>query len=78
MTVLEQLRILLREYTGDSGLRIERDTVIAAGLGLDSYDLASLLGEAEERFDMTIPDRVVLGMLTVGDMADYIEKHTKS
>jgi len=78
MTVLEQLRTILREYLDDNSLRVERDTLIATGLGLDSYDLASLLGLAEERFDMTIPDRAVLNMLTVGDVADYVEKHTQS
>jgi len=75
MTALEQLAKLLREYTGDGSLRVERGSVIATDLGLDSYDFASLLGDVEERFGVEISDRAVMELLTVGDVADYIETH---
>jgi len=78
MTALEQLAKLLREYTGDGSLRVESGSVIATDLGLDSYDFASLLGEAEERFGVEISDRAVMELLTVGDVADYIESHRKN
>ena len=78
MTTLEQMAKLLREYTGDGSLRVERDSVIATDLGLDSYDMASLLGMAEERFDVEISDRAVMQLLTVGDVADYIETHRQA
>lgn len=78
MTTLEQMAKLLREYTGDSSLRVERDSVIATDLGLDSYDFASLLGDVEERFDVEITDRAVMELLTMGDLADYIETHRQA
>ena len=76
MTVTEQLRAIIRDHTGDDYLDVERDTLLTTGLGLDSYDLASLLGMVEEQFDVEIPNRIVAGMLTVGDVVDYLEKHT--
>jgi len=74
MTVLEQLQKIVREYTGDGSLHVEEGTLLTAGIGLDSYDMASLLGVVEEHFDVVIPDRAVMDMLTAGDMADYIMK----
>lgn len=74
MTMLEQLQALLREFTGERRLTITADTPLRSDLGLDSYDMASLMGLAEERFDVIISDRDVLNMLTAGDIADYIEQ----
>ena len=75
-TILERMTALLREFTGDDSLVLTPDMPLRGeDLGLDSYDLASLLGAAEERFDIVISDRAVMGMLTVGDVMDYLEKH---
>ncbi|MDR2687781.1 MAG: acyl carrier protein [Oscillospiraceae bacterium] len=76
--VLEQLKALLRDFTGDDTIAVERDMLLRGVLGLDSYDLASLLGAAEERFGVEIPDRAVMEMLTVGDVADYLARHSQS
>ena len=76
--ILEQLQALLREFTGDSKMAVTRDMRLRADLGLDSYDLASLLGAAEECFGVEIPDRVLLEMMVVGDAVDYIEKHMQN
>ena len=75
--ILEQMTALLREFTGDASLHIERDMPLRGSLGLDSYDLASLLGMAEERFDVEIFDRAALEMFTVGDVVDYLANHTQ-
>jgi len=76
-TMLEQMTALLRDFTGDDALAIEPDMPLRGSLGLDSYDLASLLGAAEERFGVEIPDRAVMEMFTVGDVVDYLTKHTQ-
>ena len=72
--VFEQLQALLRDFMGDEVFAIERDMLLRGALGLDSYDLASLLGAAEEHFGVEIPDRAVMAMLTVGDVVDFFEK----
>jgi len=75
-TILDRMTALLREFTGDNALTIEPSMPLRGSLGLDSYDLASLLGAAEERFDVEIPDRAALEMFTVADVVDYLTKHT--
>jgi len=75
-TILDRMTALLREFAGDNALTIEPSMPLRGSLGLDSYDLASLLGAAEERFDVEIPDRAALEMFTVADVVDFLTKHT--
>ena len=73
--ILEQLAVMLREFLGDNTITIAPEMPLRGALGLDSYDMASLLGEVEERFDVEIPDRAVMEMITVGDVVDYLTAH---
>ena len=43
-------------------------------LGADSLDIAELVMELEDEFDMEIPDEEAEKINTVGDALDYIEK----
>jgi len=74
MTVLEQLQVILRDFTGDGSLTLAQDTRLTADMGLDSYDLVSLIGLTEDHFEVEIPDRAVLQMITAGDVAAYIQQ----
>jgi len=71
--MLEQLQALLREFTGNE-IVLRADMLFSTDLGLDSYDFIALLGHAEERFDITISDRAAMGMVTVGDLLNYLEQ----
>ena len=73
-TVLEQLQAIVRDYTGEGSLKIEHETRFIADIGLDSYDLALLLGTVEEHFGIEIPSRAAIQMRTAGDMTEYIER----
>ena len=77
MSVEERLRAIVRDHTGNSYLGVERDDLLATGLGMDSYDLASLLGKVEEAFDVDIPNRAIMEMVTVGDVVDYLKLHAQ-
>ena len=70
--MFKQLQTLLQEYTDDNTIAVERGTVLRGAFGLTSFDLASLLCEAEDRFHVEIPDRVVAALVTAGDLADYL------
>jgi|GEM_PF-1868474 len=74
MTTLEQLQAIVRDYTGDDSLTITNETRLLIDAGLDSYDLASLLGTVEERFDVDISNRVAAQMRTIGDLVMHIEQ----
>ena len=53
-------------------LTVETDLVET--LHADSLDLVELIMAFEEGFDLLIPDEVALGVKTIGDVLDYIEK----
>ena len=75
MAVLERLQRILREFTGNQQLVVKNETTITIDIGLDSYDLASLLDVVESHFVVDIPNRVAMQMHTVGDLVAYIEQN---
>jgi acyl carrier protein len=74
--MLEQLQSLLREYLDNSDLILNENTVFTE-LGLDSYDMTSLLGTAEEHFGVEISDRALMEIVTAGDFANYLAERLK-
>lgn len=71
--MLERLSNLVYEQTGDRSVEITRDTVLLADLGMNSFDLISLVCVVEDEFGVEIPDRIIGSLKTVGDVLDYIE-----
>lgn len=71
--MLEKLANLVYEQTGDSSVKITRDTVLLADLGMNSFDLVNLVCVVEDEFDVEIPDRTIGTFKTVGDVIDYLE-----
>ena len=51
---------------------ISYETLLTDDLGADSVDLAELAIMLEEEFGIDIPDSVIDGFLTVGDIINYI------
>lgn len=72
--MLEKLTEIIRTYTGDDEIVVEREQGLIADLGLNSLDLMNLVCEVEDEFDVEIPDRAIRDFKTVGDVVDYIEK----
>ena len=70
--MLERLASLVYDQTGDRSVEITRDTVLLADLGMNSFDLVSLVCVVEDEFDVEIPDRVIGTFKTVGDVMDYL------
>ncbi len=60
------------------GLGVERDKVtleadLSNDLGADSLDAVELIMAIEEEFDISIDDEDAQGLLTVGQIVEYIE-----
>lgn len=72
--MLEKLKAILYEYTGDCGADIDENTVLIADLGLSSLDLVDMACTVEEEFAIEIPDRVIRDFRTVGDVLSFIRK----
>ena len=69
--MLEKIQEMIRRAAG-SDIEISRETVILSDTGLNSYDLVQLICEAEDEFDVEIPDTALINLKTVGDVMDYI------
>ena len=53
------------------------DTNIKTDLNADSLTVVELLFAMEQEYDITIPDDVVDGLETVGDLVKYLETVVK-
>ena len=62
-------------------LPVKREEVVPAArlvedLGADSANLIMLIMDLENEFDITVPDEMLSGVKTVGDIVKYLEEHT--
>jgi acyl carrier protein len=56
---------------------IKPDSRIKEDLGADSLDVVEILMNIEEKYGITVPDEVVMGVKTVGDLATAIDSLAK-
>lgn len=69
--MFESVRDILEKYTEGE---VREDSSLMGDLGLTSFDLAVIVSEFEEKFSISIEDRDVVGLVTVKDVVDYLEK----
>lgn len=72
--MLEKLERMIREYTEDNSISINKNTGLIADLGFNSFDLVNLACNVEDEFDIEIPDRAIKDFKTIGDVIAFIEK----
>ncbi len=74
--MFQQLKdLLVEEMSIDSSL-ITPDAELMNDLGFNSLELADLVVLCEERFGIVFDDAALPGLLTVGDVATYIEENS--
>lgn len=66
--------IFLRDYVDDDVTDIDKDSHLIADLGLNSLQLVEIVNDAEFEFDVTITDDELDSILTVGDIAELLQK----
>ncbi len=71
--MLDHIRNIISQYIKIDPQQITEDTELVEELGLNSYDLVSLIAAMEEEFEIVIPDRDILSFATVGDVMEYLE-----
>ena len=74
MNVMEQITAILAESFGLSPDEIQADSRLEADLGLNSLELAELALRCDEEFGVEIDDDDIHRLITVGDVANYIEE----
>ena len=65
---------IMNDYTDGRITSATRENVLTADFGLNSFDLFDLICIIEEKYGISIPDRVLPTLVTVGDLLDYLEK----
>ena len=73
MTTEDKVIDIIAEQLGVDKANISRDTDIANDLGADSLDIAELLIEFEEQFDIDIDEENAQNISTVGQVIDHIQ-----
>ena len=71
----EQIKTLLVKELNLNPDEVRPDAEIAADLGLNSLELADLIVMCEEKFGIVFADEDLAKLVTVGDVAAYIEQH---
>lgn len=74
--MLEKIREIMTQYIDVAPEEITEDKRIIEDLGFNSFDFMSLLGEMEVEFGITVDEAEVADIHTVGEVIEYLEKHT--
>ncbi|GAA1742848.1 acyl carrier protein [Rothia terrae] len=75
--ILAGLAEIVNEETGVEQSDVQLDKSFTEDLDIDSISMMTIVVNAEEKFDVTIPDEEVKNLKTVGDAVDFIENAGK-
>jgi acyl carrier protein len=64
----------LASYIKNRSIKIEGSSQLREELGLDSMDTIELVFQLEEKFNIQISDDDLMGLKTVDNVVQYIEK----
>ncbi|NLS10088.1 acyl carrier protein [Nesterenkonia sp. MY13] len=70
--ILAGLAEIVEEETGLETEEIQLEKSFTEDLDIDSISMMTIVVNAEEKFDVKIPDEEVKNLTTVGDAVDYI------
>ncbi len=71
--MLEQLKELICNYVEVDPEIITEESRFSEDLGFNSYDFISMLGDAEDEFDVEIDENVAAQSKTVAELIEYLE-----
>lgn len=75
--MFEKLKALLVEDLSVNPDDVRLDAELVGDLGINSLELADLVLQCEEKFDVEIGDEDIHGFVTVGDVVDFLERVAK-
>ena len=77
MANIDKIKDIIVDKLGIDEEKVTREASFKDDLGADSLDIAELVMELEDEFDMEIPDEEAEKINTVGDALNFIEKIEK-
>ena len=72
-TMQKKIIEILRRYTKFPAEEMGSETHLVKDLGLNSYDVITIITDFEDEFDIEIDDRDIRTLQTIGDVVRYIE-----
>ena len=75
--MIAELKAIIAEYTDEELPEVTMDTALTAEFGLNSFELFEIICQIEEKYNVTIPDRVLMSFATVGDVVNFLMDETK-
>ena len=73
--MIDKVIEILAEFTEMGTAEMNENTELVNDMGLNSLDVMNVVVAFEDEFDIEIPDRIIKDLQTIGDIAEYIEKH---
>ena len=73
----DKIKEILSKYIDTNLEEVTLETRLAEDLGLNSYELMSIIGEIEEEFDLEVDEKEVLKLVSIADLLDYISNFTE-
>lgn len=70
--MIEKIKDIICHFVDIEKDDITQDSTLRADIGLNSLDLISVATEIENDFGVSIPEKKVLTLKTVGDLVDCI------
>ena len=71
--MLEKIIASVAEQLGMDAAKITAESALIDDLKADSLDIAALMLDLEEQYNIEIPDEDLINLRTVGDIAAYLE-----
>ncbi len=71
--MLDTLREVICNYVDVSPEEITEESGLTDDLALSSYDVICILGEIEEKLDVTVNEADIVDIRTVGEVIAYLE-----
>lgn len=76
--MLEILQEIYHDVTGNDGSEITPKTKLNEEFGISSFGKIQMICAVEDRFDVSIPNKVLASFKTVDDILKYLKKAQKS
>lgn len=73
--ILAGLAEIVEEVAGIDATEVTADKTFVDDLDIDSLSMVEIAVQAEDKFDVKIPDDQLAELKTVGDAVDYISSH---
>ena len=71
--MFEEIKEMICEYVEVDADSITLESRFIEDLGFNSYDFMSLLGEIEERYEISVNEEDILGIHTIEEAIEYFE-----